>query len=122
MCCLQLSKEGLTLRWEDVSKSLQSSVFLNSEVRVWLRLAPACPRAQPELTAAQIFASYQCPWVRRVTGISFTTLIDVLSVFATMSGAEAYLRYPGPDEEFICECAAAQRLLCNAPGARAAWT
>ena len=33
MCCLQLTKEGLTLRWEDASKSLQSSVFLNSEVR-----------------------------------------------------------------------------------------
>lgn len=33
VCCLQLSKEGLTLRWEDVSKSLQSSVFLNNEVR-----------------------------------------------------------------------------------------
>lgn len=32
VCCLQLSKEGLTLRWEDVSKGLQSSVFLNSEV------------------------------------------------------------------------------------------
>ena len=54
----------------------------------------------------QMFASYHCPWARRVTGLSFTTLVDVLSVFATMAGAELILRYPGPDDELICECAA----------------
>ena len=53
----------------------------------------------------QMFASYHCPWARRVTGLSFTTLADVLSVFATMAGAELILRYPGPDDELICECA-----------------
>lgn len=36
-CCLQASvvtitKDGVAMRWEDESKSLQSSVFLNSEV------------------------------------------------------------------------------------------
>lgn len=53
----------------------------------------------------QMFASYRCPWVRRVTGLSFNAFIDVLSVFATMAGAELFLRYPGPDDELVCECA-----------------
>ena len=54
---------------------------------------------------AQLFGSYQCPWVRKVFGLSFSTLTDVLSVFATMTGAELLLKYPGPDMEMICECA-----------------
>ena len=28
-----ITKDGVAIRWEDESKSLQSSVFLNSEVR-----------------------------------------------------------------------------------------
>ena len=103
MCCLQLTKEGLTLRWEDVSKSLQSSVFLNSEACALA--ASLASRLWPDTCALQMFASYECPWVRRVTGLSFNTLIDVLSVFATMSGAELRMRYPGPDDELICEYA-----------------
>ena len=50
-----------------------------------------------------MFASYECPWVRKVFGLAFNTLTDVLSVFATMSGAELLLRYPGPDMELVCE-------------------
>ena len=125
-CCVTLTTEGLTLRWEDVSKCLQSSAFLNSEVLA----LPSCsqrssyatpcifvqsrpnPQQGPLISGhrlirhvMQMFASYECPWARKVFGLAFNTLTDVLSVFATMSGAELLLRYPGPDMELVCEYA-----------------
>ena len=32
LCMLSVNRDGLSLRWEDSSKSLQSSVWLHSEV------------------------------------------------------------------------------------------
>lgn len=35
-----ITKDGLNIRWEDDSKSLQSSIFLNSEVHPKRHLMP----------------------------------------------------------------------------------
>ena len=60
---------------------------------------------------AQLFTHYGCPWVRRAFGLHFGHFVDMLNVFALGSGAELVLRFPGPDEELICECAWALPLL-----------
>lgn len=52
---------------------------------------------------AQLFSHYSCPWVRRAFGLQFGHFVDMLHVFALGSGAELVLRFPGPDEELICE-------------------
>ena len=53
----------------------------------------------------QLFSHYSCPWVRRAFGLQFGHFVDMLNVFALGGGAEVVLRFPGPDEELICECA-----------------
>lgn len=53
--------------------------------------------------ALQLFAEYSCPWVRRAFGLNLSQFMDTLNVFALGSGAELVLRYPGANEELICE-------------------
>lgn len=36
LCLLSINRDGLSLRWEDTSKGMQSSVWLHSEVRAEL--------------------------------------------------------------------------------------
>ena len=54
---------------------------------------------------AQLFSHYSCPWVRRAFGLQFGHFVGMLNVFALGSGAELVLRFPGPNEELICESA-----------------
>lgn len=51
----------------------------------------------------QLFSEYDCPWVRRGFGLHFNQFMDTLNVFALGSGAELVLRFPGANEELICE-------------------
>lgn len=51
----------------------------------------------------QLFSHYSCPWVRKALGLQFTQFVDTLNVFALGTGAELVLRFPGPNEELICE-------------------
>ncbi len=51
----------------------------------------------------QLFAEYQCPWVRQVFGVPFARLLDSLAVFLTSSGAELAISFPGLNDELICE-------------------
>ena len=64
-------------------------------------LQPACD--YDALYSLQLFSEYDCPWVRRGFGLHFNQLMDTLSVFALGSGAELVLRFPGANEELICE-------------------
>jgi hypothetical protein len=52
----------------------------------------------------QLFAYYSCPWVRKSLGLDFRQFVDTINVFSTGTGAELALRFPGPNEELICEC------------------
>lgn len=70
-CTLVLGSEGLSLRWEDDAKSLQSSVFLKPN----------------------IFEEFRCQDPRRVVGLSLTTLMDTMAVF---SSSAAPLEVPPP--------------------------
>lgn len=51
----------------------------------------------------QLFSEYTCPWVQRGFGLHFGQFVDTLNVFALGSGAELVLRFPGANEELICE-------------------
>ncbi|EIE20452.1 hypothetical protein COCSUDRAFT_67371 [Coccomyxa subellipsoidea C-169] len=81
LCTMSINSDGIAIRWEDASKSLQSSVWLSSE----------------------LFSHYDCPWARKPLGLHFARFVDTLNVFALGSGAELVLRFPGPNEELICE-------------------
>lgn len=74
-----ITKDGIEIRWEDDSKSLQSSIFLNSE----------------------LFAEFSVPWVRRTFGLHFHLLMDTLNVFASLPGNELSISYPGPGDEIL---------------------
>lgn len=63
-CTLLLGTDGLSLRWEEESKALQSSVYLRPNV----------------------FARFECQDPRRVIGLNLGTLMDTLSVFASSTG------------------------------------
>ncbi|KAK9824366.1 hypothetical protein WJX72_009731 [[Myrmecia] bisecta] len=80
-CRLCMAADGVTVRWEDDSKSLQSSVFMR----------------------AGLFADYQLPAGRMEFGLTFSLLMDALNVFASGLGAELVLRYPGANSELVCE-------------------
>ncbi|KAK9785180.1 hypothetical protein WJX73_005914 [Symbiochloris irregularis] len=88
-----ITKDGMNIRWEDESKSLQSSIFLNSEV----------------------FAEFQVPWVRKTFGLHFHTFTDTLTVFASTSTSDLTIRYPGPNEELTFELveAISEQQLCT---------
>lgn len=60
----------------------------------------------------QLFARYSCQWVRKSLGLDFKQFVDTLNVFATGTGAELILRYPGPNDELICEYALHLRQYC----------
>ena len=51
----------------------------------------------------QLFSEYSCPWVQRAFGLNFSQFMDTLNVFGLGSGADLVLRYPGANEELICE-------------------
>ena len=48
------------------------------------------------------------PWIRKVFGLPFGLLVDTLHVF-NAGAAELVLRYPGVNQELICEC------VCTSP-------
>ena len=82
LCTLLLGSDGLSVRWEDDSKALQSSVHLNPNV----------------------FSDFRCQDPRRVVGISLTALMDIMAVFSSStaelevmsSGAPHRLSTPPP--------------------------
>ncbi|KAK9820866.1 hypothetical protein WJX81_006622 [Elliptochloris bilobata] len=80
LCTVILHADGLSVRWEDESKSLQASVFLRKE----------------------LFVEYEVPWLRKEFGLQLGLLVDTLHVF-TAGTAELVLRYPGANQELICE-------------------
>ena len=58
----------------------------------------------------QLFVEYNVPWLRKEFGLQFSLLLDTLHVF-TAGSAELVLRYPGVNQELICECVYCPRLL-----------
>ena len=119
MAFVVIKDDGVSVRWEDKSKSLQSSVWLSSEVTPPCSHAPSISGNLPVSFAVpvpdnhlvlmscvlQLFTHYSCPWVRRAFGLHFGHFVDMLNVFALSTGAELVLRFPGPDNELICEYA-----------------
>lgn len=81
VCSVIIGQDGLWLRWEDDSKTLQSSVQLRSE----------------------LFSTYDCGTEKRVFGVSLAQLVDALSVFASAAKADLHIHYPGPDGELQLE-------------------
>mmetsp|Transcript_6233 Transcript_6233/g.16084 ORF Transcript_6233/g.16084 Transcript_6233/m.16084 type:complete len:302 (-) Transcript_6233:288-1193(-) len=79
-CTLLLGTDGLSLRWEEESKALQSSVYLRPNV----------------------FARFECQDPRRVIGLNLGTLMDTLSVFASSTG-HLEMTYPGQNGELLIE-------------------
>ena len=58
----------------------------------------------------QLFADFRSPGAKRTLGVPLNQLIDILNVFAIGFGGELSLKYPGPDNELLCECDSAQVL------------
>ena len=54
-------------------------------------------------SCVQAFSEYSCPWARKAFGLNFSQFMDTLNVFALGIGAELVLRFPGANEELICE-------------------
>ncbi|KAL3155870.1 hypothetical protein ABBQ32_012873 [Trebouxia sp. C0010 RCD-2024] len=79
-CTVLLGTEGLSVRWEIDSKTLQSSIFLRQEM----------------------FLEYRCPGGVRVFGLQFNNLMDTLQVFAS-SGHELVLKYPNANMQLECQ-------------------
>ena len=106
VCTLILGTEGLWVKWEDDSKSLQSSLFLGPQVCM-----VACGHSGTKLSltadcdgSLQLFAEYLCPWVRRPVGLTFGVLLDTLSVFqSSLSSSDLVMKFPGANEELNCE-------------------
>jgi hypothetical protein len=52
----------------------------------------------------QLFAEFECPWVRKQFGLQFSVLLDTISVFqSSLSQSDLVLKFPGANEELICE-------------------
>jgi hypothetical protein len=122
-----VARDGLTLRWEDDSKSLQASVFIKADVsccarslfafcrrrrrrrRHTLNHQTTCvaPESPSPLATTKLFVGFTCPPTRVEFGVNFSQLVDTLSVFmaakADGDGALLALRYPGPDGELQLE-------------------
>lgn len=79
-CTVLMGPEGLSVRWEIESKTLQSSIFLRPEM----------------------FTEYRCSGGVRVFGLQFNHLMDTLQVFAS-SGHELILKYPNANMQLECE-------------------
>lgn len=79
-CTVLMGPEGLSVRWEIDSKTLQSSIFLRPEM----------------------FSDYQCSGGVRVFGLQFNHLMDTLQVFAS-SGHELVLKYPNGNMQLECQ-------------------
>ncbi|PNW84881.1 hypothetical protein CHLRE_03g162250v5 [Chlamydomonas reinhardtii] len=80
-CTVSISSGGVSVVWEDDSKSLQGSVFL-----------------KPEL-----FSRFECGAEdRHEFGIQLQLLLDTLAVFAS-AAAPMTAHYPGPQGELVCE-------------------
>ncbi|KAA6417208.1 MAG: hypothetical protein FRX49_12806 [Trebouxia sp. A1-2] len=79
-CTVLMGPEGLSVRWEIDSKTLQSSIFLRP----------------------QMFSEYQCSGGVRVFGLQFNHLMDTLQVFAS-SGHELVLKYPNANMQLECQ-------------------
>ena len=112
MAFVVIKDDGVSVRWEDKSKSLQSSVWLSSEVTLCTQhpghsalFFVVRVDVHHSVCVLQLFTHYSCPWVRRAFGLHFGHFVDMLNVFALSAGAELVLRFPGPDNELICECA-----------------
>ncbi|KAI8464584.1 MAG: hypothetical protein J3K34DRAFT_526071 [Monoraphidium minutum] len=82
VCSVLVDADGLSIQWEDDSKTLQSSIYLRSE----------------------LFTSYDGPSEPQVFGLQFSQLVDTLSTFACASDASSLqLSYPGPEGELVLE-------------------
>ncbi|GAB4823845.1 hypothetical protein N2152v2_010891 [Parachlorella kessleri] len=79
-CTLTFQGSGMTVHWEDESKSLQSGVFLSSG----------------------LFAEYSAPR-KSMLGLPFHLLLDTLTLFASSGAGELSLSYPGPNAELVLE-------------------
>jgi len=52
----------------------------------------------------QLFAEFECPWVRKQFGLQFTVLLDTISVFqSSLSQSDLVFKFPGTNEQLICE-------------------
>ena len=103
-CVLLIGPEdGLSVRLEDESKTLQSSIFMRPDVRRLLPI-PRCRRALYALhmdywsqlliaaglsisnaecvdsCALQLFSAVHCPGGRKIFGVQFGLLLDTLQV------------------------------------------
>jgi hypothetical protein len=77
-----VNSDGMSLQWEDDSKTLQSSIYLRSE----------------------LFVAYDSPQEQQVFGLQFSQLVDTLSTFACASDANSLqLLYPGLEGELQLE-------------------
>ena len=95
------------MHWEDESKSLQARAFFRKEVRRCFCFAASlsCDFLEApnvSLSCQQLFVEYDLPWIRKEFGLQFGLLVDTLQVF-TAGSAELVLRYPGANQELICE-------------------
>lgn len=80
---LIFSPEGMSLKWENESKTMQSGVFLG----------------------ANLFDSYV---LKRHTQffVHFNTFLNILAVFASSTELSSLtLAYPGPEQQFLLEYA-----------------
>lgn len=63
--------------------------------------------AEPPLNwslCMQLFAEFECPWVRKQFGLQFTVLLDTISVFqSSLSQSDLVFKFPGTNEQLICE-------------------
>ena len=103
-----MGPEGMVVRWEVDSKTLQSFVFMKPAVchssDIFTVQTCAMGSAATQLIRAfslQLFSQYHSPGTRKSFGLQFSNLTDTLHVFAS-SGHELELRYPGPNMELEC--------------------
>lgn len=57
-----------------------------------------------DISLVQLFAEFDCPWVRKQFGMQFSILLDTISVFqSSLSQSDLVLKFPGANEELVCE-------------------
>lgn len=79
-CTLTFEPTGMTVRWEDDSKAVQSGVFLG----------------------AGLFREYTTD-KKWVLGLPFSLFLDLINLFTSTGSSELILTYPGPNAELVLE-------------------
>eukprot|EP00891_Asterochloris_glomerata_P008270 jgi/Astpho2/8270/fgenesh1_pg.00122_%23_41_t len=75
-----IEQSGLSIRWEDASKTLQSSIFLRTS----------------------IFSAFTLRGPKQMFGVHLGVLTDTLQVFVA-TGIELQLKYPGINSDLECQ-------------------